>query len=63
MNKINFFFIYIIFYLFFIFNFAYSQVESFEIWLKSFEKIALEKGISKKTFDQTMSMLNFYLKL
>ena len=63
MNKINFFFIYIIFYLFFIFNFAYSQVESFEIWLKSFEKIALEKGISKKTFDQTMSNVKFLPKV
>ena len=63
MNKINFFLINIIFYLFFIFNFAYSQVESFEIWLKSFEKIALEKGISKKTFDQTMSNVKFLPKV
>ena len=63
MKKINFFFIYIIFNIFFVLNFAYSETESFEIWLESFKIIALKKGISKKTFDQTMSNVKFLPKV
>ena len=63
MKKINFFFIYIILFFSFINNTVYADVESFEIWLESFEKIALKKGVSKKTFDQTMSNVKFLPKV
>ena len=63
MKIINFFFIYIILNYIFVINSTYAKTESFEIWLKSFKKIALEKGISKKTFDQTMSNVKFLPKV
>ena len=63
MKKINFFFIYIIFNVFLVSNSANSETESFEIWLESFKIIALKKGISKKTFDQTMSNVKFLPKV
>jgi len=63
MKKINFFFIYIIFCFSYINNTVCADVESFEIWLESFEKIALKKGVSKKTFDQTMSNVKFLPKV
>ena len=63
MKKINFFFIYIVFCFSCINNTLYADVESFEIWLESFEKIALKKGVSKETFDQTMSNVKFLPKV
>ena len=63
MKKINSFFIYIILNFFFIINSGYASTETFEIWLKSFKEIALKKGISKKTLDQTMSNVKFLSKV
>ena len=59
MKKTNFFFIFIIFNFLFVTISAKAETESFDIWLKSFEKTALKKGISKNTFDQAMVNVKF----
>ena len=63
MKKVNFFFIYIILCFFYINNSVYADVDSFEIWLETFEKKALKKGVSKKTFDLAMSNVKFLPKV
>ena len=63
MKKVNFFFIYIILCFFYINNSVYADVDSFEIWLETFEKKALKKGVSKKTFDLAMSNAKFLPKV
>ena len=45
MKKVNFLLIYTILCFFYINNFVYADVDSFEIWLKTFEKKALKKGV------------------
>ncbi len=59
MKQIDFFFICISINFFFILNLASAETRSFEIWFKSFEKIALKEGVSKNTFDQAMSKVKF----
>jgi len=63
MKKVNFFFIYIILCFLYINNSVYAHVDSFEIWLKTFEKKALKKGVSKKTFELAMSNAKFLAKV
>jgi len=53
----------IIFFIFIISSSAYSNDHSFSIWLKSFKKIALENGISEKTFDLVMLDVDFLPKV
>ena len=59
MKKTNFFFIFIIFNFLFLTISAKAETESFDIWLKSFEKTALKNGISKNKFDQAMVNVKF----
>ena len=42
---------------------SFSQDESFKIWLSSFKKNALKKGISENTFDQAMKNVKFLPKV
>ena len=42
-------------------NFCYAS--EFEVWLKDFEKRAINEGISKETFDRTMSNVKFLPKV
>lgn len=63
MKKVNFFFIYIILCFLYINNSVYAHVDSFEIWLKTFEKKALKKGVSKKTFELAMSNAKFLARV
>ena len=44
------------------FSLAYTP-EDFNLWLKSFKKTALNKGISKKTVDLTMKNVKFLPKV
>ena len=53
----------IIFFIFLIGSSVYSSDHSFSLWLKSFKKVALKKGISEKTFDTTMSNVKFLPKV
>ena len=63
MKKVNFLLIYIILCFFCINNSVYAVDDSFEIWLETFEKKALKKGVSKKTFDLAMSNVKFLPKV
>ena len=63
MKKVNFLLIYIILCFFYINNSVYADVDSFKIWLETFEKKALKKGVSKKTFDLAMSNAKFLPKV
>ncbi len=42
---------------------ALSSDESFEVWLKSFKKHALNNGISERTFDLSMTKVKFNPKV
>ena len=53
----------IIFFIFLIGSSVHSSDHSFSLWLKSFKKVALKKGISEKTFDTTMSNVKFLPKV
>ena len=53
----------IIFFIFLISSSVHSSDHSFSLWLKSFKKVALKKGISEKTFDTTMSNVKFLPKV
>ena len=53
----------IIFFIFLIGSSVHSNDHSFSLWLKSFKKVALKKGISEKTFDTTMSNVKFLPKV
>ena len=63
MKKVNFLLAYIILCFFYINNPVYADVDSFEIWLETFEKKALKKGVSKKIFDLAMSNAKFLPKV
>jgi membrane-bound lytic murein transglycosylase B len=52
-----------IFFIFFITTPTYSNDHYFSIWLKSFKKIALNNGISEKTFDSAMLNVKFLPKV
>ena len=63
MKKVNFFFIYIIL-CFSCLNYSvYAGTDSFKIWLETFEKKALKKGVSKETFVLAMSNVKFLPKV
>ena len=63
MKKVNCFFIYIIL-CFSCLNYSvYAGTDSFKIWLETFEKKALKKGVSKETFDLAMSNVKFLPKV
>ena len=47
----------------FLFSASSANEESFETWLKSFEKHAIKSGISEKTFNRTMSKVKFNPKV
>jgi len=53
----------IIFFIFLIGSSVHSNDHSFSLWLKSFKKVALKKGISEKTFDTTMTNVKFLPKV
>ena len=53
----------IIFFIFLIGSSVHASDHSFSLWLKSFKKVALKKGISEKTFDTTMSNVKFLPKV
>ena len=53
----------IIFFIFLISSTVHSSEHSFSLWLKSFKKVALKKGISEKTFDTTMTNVKFLPKV
>ena len=53
----------IFFFIFLIGSSLHSSDHSFSLWLKSFKKVALKKGISEKTFDTTMSNVKFLPKV
>jgi len=53
----------IFFFIFLIGSSVHSSDHSFSLWLKSFKKVALKKGISEKTFDTTMSNVKFLPKV
>ena len=44
-------------------NINHIFAEDFNSWIISFKDYAMEKGVSKKTLDMTMSKVNFYQKL
>jgi len=50
------------FYIAFLSN-VYASDESFDMWLKSFKKLAIENGISEKTFNTSMSKVKFNPKV
>ena len=63
MKKVNCFFIYIIL-CFSCLNYSvYAGTDSFKIWLETFEKKALKKGVSKETFVLAMSNVKFLPKV
>ena len=49
--------------IFFIISPVHSNDHSFSLWLKSFKKVALKKGISEKTFNIAMSNVKFLPKV
>ncbi len=63
MKKVNFFLIYIILCFSSLNNSVYADTDPFKIWLENFEKKALKNGVSKKTFDLTMSNAKFLPKV
>ena len=63
MKKVNCFFIYIILCFSFLNYSVYAATDSFKIWLETFEKKALKKGVSKETFDLAMSNVKFLPKV
>ncbi len=51
-----------LFYIIFCSN-VYAADETFDIWLKSFKKLAIKNGISEKTFNISMSKVKFNPKV
>ena len=45
------------------FSNVYANEETFETWITSFKKLAIENGISEKTFDMSMSEVKFNPKV
>ncbi len=61
MKKIYKIFISLLFIMFF--SNVYANEETFETWITSFKKLAIENGISEKTFDMSMSEVKFNPKV